>query len=212
MPRPVSTTLQSLLPSSIAHSTVEITLRSGVKKYLASDYLTINNQFYDGFLQRVGELSETLGAATNGVGAKVENVDYGFGALAASEARPLELADVIIRRFYEDEFDSTKKEHKHIFTGKLAKATAIEKSVDLDVIPDTTAAGVCLAVDTLSPSNGWVFPDVQMPELPSGGGIGTGNTSGGNYGGGNYGGGRIGSRGDPYDVYNDGTPYTANVY
>lgn len=196
MPRPVSTILAALLPLSIVHSTVEITMRSGAKKYLASDYLTVNNQFYDGIAARVGELTETLGAATNGVGIAIENVDYNFGILAASGDRPLELADVVIRRFYEDPQDATKKEHKFIFTGKLAKASASEKSVSLDVIPDTTAAGVCIAVETLSPANGWVSPEVQVSELPSGGGgVGSGDTQGTSGGGGGSFGGGFGGGG-----------------
>jgi hypothetical protein len=181
MPRSTSSTLEGLLPDCETQSTVKITLRDGSEYFLTTDgeLLELGGEDYLPGLLRVGELKETLGQPTNRVSVQISNVDSEFGLNVASPARKTELADCVIHRFYRDNSDPEIYEWKHFFTGKAVSAVVDEKQVPFDVIPDTTAAGTCIATETLSPNNGFKFPETPDQSAP-----GSGDNDGGTVGGG----------------------------
>lgn len=202
MPRSTSPTLESLLPHCETQSTVDITLRDDTVKYYctgdeeleltppgADDPVT-----YLPDLIRVGELKETLGQPTNRISVKISNVrnDSELGKTISAATRKTELADVVIRRLYRDADDPETFEWKHFFTGKAVSVVAEQEVIEdgelnqtirpfvaFDVIDDIEAAGTCIATETLSPNNGWKFPDVPDQSPP-----GSGDNPGGGVGGG----------------------------
>lgn len=176
MPRSTSPTLDSLLLDCETQSAVDITLRDGSTKHfctgdpdIAAFLSSITGHSYSSDLMRVGELKETLGQATNNVQVVVSNVNRLFGLNVAAPGRKTELADVVIRRLYRSETNPAVYELKHFFTGKTVNSVVDEKQVSFDVIPDTTAAGTCIATVTLSPNNGFKFPDVPDQSAPGSG-------------------------------------------
>lgn len=193
MPRPISQNLANLLPSCFSNSTAEIYLRDGRKYFLSGTDFPFSlpgyaEPFTPGLI-RVGEVQESLGAAANLVALKVANTNDFWSILAAHPDRPLELAKVVVKSWKRDrETNPNIQSHDHYFTGKCVKSTpeetasgdaaarVITRTISLDVVLDTTAAGTCLATGTLSPANGWVFPEAQAASLPTsdaaaGGGI-----------------------------------------
>lgn len=181
MPRPVPSGLTSLLPAAETQSIVDIGLRNDTTKYFCTggSPIVLGGHTYVPQLLRVGELKEQLGKATNRVQVVIENVDQVFGLNVASGSRKTELAGVLVRRLYRNISNPAVAELIHIFTGKAVNSEVTEKAVTFDVIPDTTAAGTCLATETLSPVNGWRFPEVPDQAPP-----GSGDNEGGGIGGG----------------------------
>lgn len=197
MPRPVSENRKLLEHGCFSNSTLEIRLRDGSVFQLATTDFNLSISGYEKpflpGLNHVGEVEENLGQATNGTSVSIANSYAGvfnvFSKLIASPLRPLELAKVRIKNFRRDNETGWRiYSHDHYFTGKIVNArlketimesepvVVITRLVELDIVPDTTAAGVCMGVKTLSSANGYVFPDAAdvsvIPE--SGGGIGTG--------------------------------------
>jgi len=168
MPRSTNPTVESLLAQCETQSTVDILLRDDAEHYFCTgdDELNLGGHDYDRFLLRVGELRETFGQATNRIEVRVQNVDRQFGLNVASGSRKAELADVVVRRFYRSLADGDVFEWMHFFTGKSVNSVVNEQFVSFDVIPDTTAAGTCIATETLSAANGWVFPEVPDQSPP----------------------------------------------
>lgn len=183
MPRYVSSTLLALLPDCESQSTIEIAVRDGsFRRYCTGEEpLVLGGNTYTPRLKRVSDLREQLGQAFNRLSATISNIDLDFGLLVADSARKLELADVVVKRFYRDYANPSVNEWVHIFTGKTVNATIGEQFVTFDIIPDTSAAGTCLATETLSPRNGWIFPEVPDQTPP---GTGDGGDGGGIVGGG----------------------------
>lgn len=167
MPRSTSPTLEEMLLHCETQSTVFIKLRDATPFYFCTgdEELELDGSYQTSLLH-VGELKESLGQSTNRIETKVSNVDKQFGLNIASGARKTELADVVIKRFYRDEFDPDIYEHRHFFTGKAVNAEVNEQFVSFDVIPDTTAAGTCIATETLTANNGWIFPEVPEQDPP----------------------------------------------
>lgn len=182
MPRSTTPTLLSLLPACKTQSLVKIKLRDEVDPYFfcTNEPLTVDGDDYLTGLLRVGELKETQNTATNRIQIKLSNVDLVFGIKLASDLRKLELADITVKRYYQSLTNPATIETAFFFLGKLIGAQANEREIDFDVIPDTTAAGTCIAQENLSPSNGWVFPESPTTSPPGtgsnpGGGIGHGS-------------------------------------
>jgi hypothetical protein len=171
MPRTTPPGLTNLLPGCETQSTVDITLRDGTTKYFCTGEteLLLGGNLYERLLKRVGDLQETLGQATNRVEVKVSNVDGEFGQNVASPERKMELADVVIRRLYRNLNDGDDFHWMHFFTGKAVNSVVTEQFVTFDVIPDTTAAGTCIATETMSPNNGWKFPETPEQSPPGSG-------------------------------------------
>ncbi len=168
MPRSSSPTLENLLPGCETQSTIDITLRDDTHRYFwtGDEEIELDGQTYESFLKKIGELRQTVGEAVNRVQATISNVDRVFGLIVAANSRKTELTDVIVRRLYQDLEDAEIFEHRHFFTGKAANSEVNEQFVLLDVISDLTAAGTCIATETLTPTNGWVFPETPEPSPP----------------------------------------------
>lgn len=181
MPRSTSPTLESLLPGCETQSTAKIVLRDGTELFLTTDTdeIELDGDPYVSGLLKVGELKETLGQPTNRINVQASNVDGELGLTVSAETRKTELSDIVVRRFYRSLDDPEVYEWKHFFTGKAVNVVADERQVSFDVIDDIEAAGTCIATETLSPNNGWKFPetpDQSPPGTPTnpGGGIGGG--------------------------------------
>jgi hypothetical protein len=152
MPRSVSTVLQSLLIKSAveSQSTLELIYSDGTIKHLATTNFSDGKNDYVGDLRRVGDISQSLTVAADRVSVSCQNIDRTFGADVASVLRKLDNATAIIGRFYRDIQNPLNFAHRTLFRGKVANATADELSVTFDVISEPVAAGVCVAMRTLS--------------------------------------------------------------
>ncbi|MCD9188232.1 MAG: hypothetical protein LUM44_17585 [Pyrinomonadaceae bacterium] len=159
MPRPTTPEFEELLPACETLSTVEMVLRDDTVHRFAPVPLVLSGNTYQPLLIRTGDLKESGGASTNRVSVEISNIDRAWSVLLASSLRKLELADVQIKRLYREIGNPTTFFHKHFFGGKLVGAESSETSLTFDVIPKTTASGVCLATQTLSPTCAWVFKD-----------------------------------------------------
>lgn len=171
MSRPISPTLEALLPLCETQSTVEILLRGDEDAYLLATApldIAAKGEYEKGLL-KVGEFKETFGQATNRININLSNADQEWGLRLADETRKLEFADVKVGRFYRDGKDLDINEHVHFFIGKAVGANSGELALSFDVITPETAAGTCLATETLTPANDWVFEYVS-PSPPGSGG------------------------------------------
>jgi len=205
MPRPASSQLIALLPGCASESTLDIRLRGETDPFhFATDELLIGGITYLPLLldgangeEGVGELKETATQSTNRVSVKISNVLSGWGAKVANALRPLELADCVIKTLYFDEktynaANPLTYRHEYFFSGKSVGAEANEEYVSFEVIPKTTASGLCIANRALSVYNDYGFPGLPVQSSPGsptnpGGGIGTGEIEpvpGGSNGGG----------------------------
>lgn len=182
MPRVVSPNRAILRQGELfSNSTVEIRLKDGTVFNLTTTDFSfsipgIDQEFVPGLI-RVGDISESLGTAANSVLLTLANTNNQFGVLAADVGRSLELARVFVRRWNRNiERLPSVQSHDHYFSGKAVKVSPFEKkneddriveNVELDIVLDTTAAGVSIATETLSARNGWRFPEVTVPSPPT---------------------------------------------
>jgi phage-related protein len=178
MPRSTDPQLEAWLPECETQSTVDITLRDKSSFRFATDEIDLGGGVeYFNFLLRVGGLKQTGSVANDTVNLRISNTDRQWGLKVASELRNLTLGEVVVKRFYAPK-DMSRSiwRHKHIFTGKIVNAEALTEKkskgvflpyVSLDLIPETTAMGVCFAYRTLSPLCGWIFKDHNCRYLGS---------------------------------------------
>lgn len=159
MPRSADSQLLELNEGCITRSTVDIRLRSGVSHFFSTEEELNLDADYTPRLLHIGGLQETATKETNRVPVTLSNVDLTWGLKLASDARELELADVVIRRLYRDAGNSAINQHKHFFTGKIVNAGADEKEITFDVIRKSTAMGTSFAYRTLSPICPWIYKD-----------------------------------------------------
>jgi hypothetical protein len=159
MPRATNSLLESLFPYWEGQSTAHLQLRDGSQYWVATDELVIDGQAYENSLKKAGELKETASTALNRVSIQISNVDYAWGIKTASSLRLLEKADAVVKRFYAAPGDRSTFAHRHFFEGKIIYAQADEKFIQADIVPDTTAAGICLAMRNLSPLCAWILRD-----------------------------------------------------
>lgn len=200
MPRP-QTALKDYLDSINPHSsaTVELYLKNGEFYFLTNADFNLSIEGYpEPFkpgLERVGEIEENLGRATSGVSLKIANEYEGdphfWHKMDARDDNPLLDADVVIKVFRRDGETAWQYEsHDYYFTGKLAttdskesfeqdretKSGVLRRWIEMEIVLDTTAAGICLATKTLSAANGFVTSEAaDVSTIPTG----TANTVGG---------------------------------
>lgn len=170
MPRNTTTLLNTLLLGCETRSIVEMRLRDNSSFFFCTggpdmaDFLTTETgNAFSPELLTVSDLTVTLGQATNRVGIEISNVNDPFGLSTPGDIRKLKMANVTIKKLFKK---ASSYEITHYFTGKTAFGNANEKTIPLDIISDTTAAGTCLATVAVSPTNGFKFPDTPEQSPP----------------------------------------------
>lgn len=159
MPRTTTTEFEELLAACETQSTIDLRLRDGAEHLLATDEIELGKGTYLPLLMNVGDLKESGGTETNRVSVEISNISREWSVILASDVRNLELADVQIKRFYAEIGNRANFFHKHFFGGKLVGAQATERSLTFDVIPKSTASGLCLSTRNLSPGCAFIFKD-----------------------------------------------------
>ncbi|HEY0659265.1 MAG TPA: hypothetical protein VGD05_12360, partial [Pyrinomonadaceae bacterium] len=129
MPRSTDTTLEEMLASCGSECTVDIVQRDGADYHYATDEMEIGGTSYKSLLVGVGELKESGNQATNRIDLKISNVLSEWGKKVASPARPLQGADVVVKRYFYDADNPSAYRHKHFFSGKLIAPEANEEHV-----------------------------------------------------------------------------------
>jgi hypothetical protein len=153
MRRTTDPQLDALIVNCATETTVDIRLRGAAEPYRYSTRrkLFLERGEYTPLITLTRDQILTGDAEQNHMTIELDNVDDVWGEKVASALRPLELADVSIRRYYESLEDPLVYRHEPFFGGKLVGPEANEEKVSFDVILKTTAAGISVATKTLSP-------------------------------------------------------------
>ncbi len=189
MPRSESSNLTALLGNSDASDTLELVLSNGTTKRLAHKPLVILGNSYQAHFGEVGyiggdsdsaetcgvgSLAQALGVEVDRVEVKIQNVDEVIGADVVSATRKLAYAIGRVGKYFENTRNPLIVDHRIMFDGIIAGASTSERAATLQIISDRVAAGQCIAVKTLSPSNGWTLPETSIPTPPTSTGGGGG--------------------------------------
>lgn len=150
MPREVSADLGPLLnlDGCYTQSTLSLYPVTGDPVHMATDKFSFGGVDYPSDLVRVDEIQQSLGAATDRLGALAQNVTQSFGISVANEE--VVKAEAIVGRYYRDPEDSNRQAWVELFRGEVIPLELTDGSVKMEIVDELVAAGFCVADWTLA--------------------------------------------------------------
>lgn len=158
--RSIPTELQQLLdlPNCESHSTVDIYPVVGSPIHVA----TINHLDYSiggisrtSDLRRLAELKQSIMQQIDRIKIEIQNVDQAIGITVAAES--LVKAEAVVGRLYRDPLETVATYWIELFRGQVIASDVNEATVEIEVLNDLTAAGFCIASDSLAENCQWVY-------------------------------------------------------
>lgn len=165
---PKNTPSSDLLKSSETETLCTITLRDNSILRYATSAMTLSANNYANYLLDVGELKQNTTPEIDRIGVKLSNTNDALGIIVASQLRKLELAEVLVEKFYSPVGNPNAYQIFYYYGGILTGAESLTekqdefsfiKYISFDVIPKRTASDISLADRNLSPSCAWKFKD-----------------------------------------------------